>query len=338
MALCVMDLAHIPFNLMPQYTCATPLIFAIYGSGCTAVAKLLLDGGADPNKACSNGITPLHIATIRGTYEIAELLLSKEADVNLVWEYKTPLYIASQRGNARMMELLLRHEAKPNIYIIDTPLKAAIFARSLAGVELLIKAGAHVNTGLPETPLIAAASAGLTDIIKCLLKAGADANIPNDSGRIPVEIAAIQGWQECVEVLFPVTTPLARVADWSIDGVIQHAKFASSEPLDHLLHEDDESDFEAEGDAAFSERDYAHALTLYTMALEIDPHDSTLYAKRSLCFLHIGDKGKAMEDAETYKDMQPDLSKSFYAQGAALILVKEFGRACEALMSGLNLD
>jgi hypothetical protein len=33
-------------------------------------------------------------------------------------------------------------------------------------------------------------------------------------------------------------------------------------------------------------------------------------------------KGKALDDAKTYKDMQPDLSKSCYAQGAALILVK----------------
>ena len=50
------------------------------------------------------------------------------------------------------------------------------------------------------------------------------------SGRIAIEIAAIQGWWECVEVLFPVTTPLARVADWSIDGIIQHAKVLSSGP------------------------------------------------------------------------------------------------------------
>ncbi|XP_062205233.1 uncharacterized protein LOC133907243 [Phragmites australis] len=196
----------------------------------------------------------------------------------------------------------------------------------------MLQAGAHVNAGVPESPLIAAATAGLTDFIKCLLKAGADANIPDDNGRTPVEIAAIQGWQECVEVLFRVTNPLARVADWSIDGVIQHAKFTSSQ--DHLHHEDDESDFEAEGDAAFSERDCAHALTLYTgncctihLVMEIDPDDSTLYANRSLCFLHTGDESKAVEDANTYKDMQPDLSKSRYAQGAALDLVKEFGEA-----------
>jgi hypothetical protein len=45
---------------------------------------------------------------------------------------------------------------------------------------------------------------------------------------MPIEIAAVRGLQECVEVLFPVTTPLARVADWSTAGIIQHAKLMSS--------------------------------------------------------------------------------------------------------------
>lgn len=56
-------------------------------------------------------------------------------------------------------------------------------------------------------------------------------------------------------------------------------------------------------------------------AMEIDPDNSTLYAKRSLCFLYTGYEGEALEDATTYKDMQPDLS-SCYEQEAALILVK----------------
>ncbi|KAK3129216.1 hypothetical protein QOZ80_6BG0473810 [Eleusine coracana subsp. coracana] len=250
---------------------ATPLVFAIYGNESTDVVKLLLESGADPNRAYSNG---------------------------------------------------------PNVYLTNTPLKAAVWGRSKKAVELLIEAGAHVNAGLPENPLIAAATAGLTDIIKYLLKAGADANITDNNGRTPIEAAAIQGWRECVEVLLPVTDPLARVADWSIAGVIQHAKFASSLPQDPL--HDHEDDFEAEGNAAFSRRDYVHALTLYTMAIEINPGDSTLYAKRSLCFLRTGHIVKALEDAETYTDIHPDLPDSVQGAGA-LDLVEEFGIAFEAL-------
>ncbi|RCV11121.1 hypothetical protein SETIT_2G162100v2 [Setaria italica] len=274
------------------------------------------------------------------TCEGADLLLSNGAYVDPMWEEKTPLYLACQCGNDRMMELLLQHQADPNavVLLVYTPLKAATYAHSLKAVELLIKAGADVNAGQPVTPLMVAALAGYTECIKCLLKAGADANIPDDKGTLPVEIAAIQGWQECVEILFPVTAPLTRVADWSIDGITQHAKIIRSKAQGYLLQEDGKPDFEADGDAALYERDYAHALTLYTKAVEADPDNSTLYAKMSLCSLHAGDKGKALDYAGTYKGMRPDLSKSCSAQGAALILMKEYGRACEALMSGLRLD
>jgi len=128
------------------------------------------------------------------------------------------------------VELLI----KPNSAVLSahthTPLKAATYAHSLKGVELLIKAGADVNAGHPLTALMLAAIAGYTNCIKCLLKAGADANIPDNNGTVPVEIAAIQGCQECVEILFPVTTPLARVADWSIGGITQYAKLTRSSP------------------------------------------------------------------------------------------------------------
>ncbi|CAL5075112.1 unnamed protein product [Urochloa decumbens] len=234
----------------------TPLMLAIQYRR-SAVGRLLLGHGADPNKTCSNGSTPLHMAASLDTCEGAELLLSKGAYVDPMWEQKTPLFLASQCGNDRMMELLLRHRADPKSAVLSaqthTPLKAATYAHSLKGVELLIKAGADVNAGHPSTALMLAAFARYTDCIKCLLEAGADANIPDN-------------------------------------------------------------------------------------ALETDPDNSTLYAKMSLCSLHTGDKGKALDDAGTYKGMQPNLSKSCYAQGAALILMKEYDRACEALMSGLHLD
>ncbi|CAL5075111.1 unnamed protein product [Urochloa decumbens] len=339
-------------NATGTYDGATPLDFAVHSSGSLPVVKLLLDHNADPNRVCSYGSAPLHIAATRGTYEIAEELLSRGANVDSLWEYRNPLYIAAQWGNPRMMELLLRHKAHPNNLLQHSPLKAAIFADSLIGVKLLIKACAGVNFGRPETPLTAAAAAGLTDFVKCLLGAGADPNIPDASARIAVEIAAIHGRQECVEVLFPVTAPLARVADWSIDGITQYAENLGFEPQDPVLYEDDEPDYEddepdyeddepdyeAEGDAAFDGRDYSHASTLYTMAMEIDPDNSSLYAKRSLCFQNTGHDVQALEDATIYVEMQPDLSNPCYVHRAALLLVEECGKASEAVLSGLNLD
>uniref|UniRef100_K3ZZN7 Uncharacterized protein n=1 Tax=Setaria italica TaxID=4555 RepID=K3ZZN7_SETIT len=303
----------------------------VNAGGEDAITRLLLDHHADPNKAAYDGATPLLVAICEDTYEIAELLLSRRAYADPVSEYGTPLYIAARDGNVRMLKLLLQHQADPNV-VLHTPLKATTSACSL-GMELLTKTDADVNPGT-ITPLIAAAYAGSTDCIKCLLKAGADANIPDHNGRIPLEVAAIQGCQESVDLLSFVTTPSVQVTDWSTGEIIQHAKPTSSKPDG----ENDGPDFEAQGDYAFFQSDYAQALNQYTMAVEINPDDSALYAKRSLCLLHMGDKGKALDDAYTYRDMKPNLSISCYAQGAALILVKEYGRAIEELMYVLNLD
>lgn len=42
-------------------------------------------------------------------------------------------------------------------------------------------------------------------------------------GRIPIEFAAICGSREDVEILFPLTSRIPYVHDWSIDGIILHA-------------------------------------------------------------------------------------------------------------------
>ncbi|XP_024312760.1 ankyrin-3-like isoform X3 [Brachypodium distachyon] len=246
---------------------AKPLLYATFGTGSTSVLRCLLDRGANPNKENKNGTTALHYvsamlgadfsteatmlrgATTRGDpCQMAELLLSRRAYVDPINNRGTPLHVAAENGNVRMLELLLRHQANPNrvVRLFYTPLTLALFASSLKCVELLIKAGADVNAGRPVTPLVIAATYGLTDCIKCLLEAGADATIPDEFGRTPKEIAAIQGWKECVDILSPPMCPVAR--------------FTGSD--DPLLDESDGCSLD--GDAAFKQKDYAHAVALYT--------------------------------------------------------------------------
>ncbi|KAK1686332.1 hypothetical protein QYE76_047180 [Lolium multiflorum] len=316
---------------------ATPLSYAIFGCGSTSVVRFLLDRGAKPNKANINGVTALHYAAIPGpnadperdrlwasntrdTCEIAELLLSRGAYVDPICAQGTPLNVAAQNGNVRMLELLLRHQANPNtvVHLVYTPLSYAISASSLKCMELLIKAGADVNAGRPViTPLIIAASYGFTCGIKCLLEAGADANIRDEFGRTAAQIAATNGWMDCVEILSPLT-----------------ASAGTDDPLDA----NDGFALKVQGDAALKGNDYADALALYTKAMEINPDDSTLYAKRSLCWLHMSEEDKALDDAYAYRAMKIDLSNSCYEQAAALILVKEYARACRVLMRALKLN
>ncbi|CAN6318634.1 unnamed protein product, partial [Urochloa humidicola] len=65
--------------------------------------------------------------------------------------------------------------------------------------------------------------------VEYLLEVGADANIPaNDVGSKPIEIAAESGTRKLVEILFPFTSPIQAVSNWSIEGIIAHAKSINS--------------------------------------------------------------------------------------------------------------
>ena len=54
-------------------------------------------------------------------------------------------------------------------------------------------------------------------------------------GRLPIELAARRDCMEEVEILFPLTSPIPTIPNWSIDGIISHAKSESAKPLVHYL-------------------------------------------------------------------------------------------------------
>ncbi|KAF8733381.1 hypothetical protein HU200_014988 [Digitaria exilis] len=102
-------------------------------------------------------------------------------------------------------------------------------------------------------------------------------------GRIPIMIVAALGDRELVEILFPRTKPIASLPNWSVDGIIDTMKY----------------------------------LPLKAQAREKYPHDATLFANRSLCWLRLGDADHALFDAQHCKRMRPLWSKAWYREGAA---------------------
>jgi ankyrin repeat protein len=82
--------------------------------GHTAIARLLLEQGAQVNSPSNNGqrVMPLHSSVAGGHLELSKLLLEHGADVNAKQEGDfTPLQGAAQNGQRAMVEMLLEYGA-----------------------------------------------------------------------------------------------------------------------------------------------------------------------------------------------------------------------------------
>jgi ankyrin repeat protein len=51
------------------------------GEGKAPMVRLLLEKGANPNDTGSQGVTPLMVAILKGSYSISEILLTKGASL-----------------------------------------------------------------------------------------------------------------------------------------------------------------------------------------------------------------------------------------------------------------
>jgi ankyrin repeat protein len=77
--------------------------------------KMLLDSGANINKADKDGVTPLYIAVEKNRPRIVELLVDVGADINKpTKDGSTPLYVAVEKVRVQIVRLLLDSGADPS--------------------------------------------------------------------------------------------------------------------------------------------------------------------------------------------------------------------------------
>ncbi|XBI89314.1 hypothetical protein VPH35_027147 [Triticum aestivum] len=281
-----------------------------------------------------------------GNCEIVELLLSRGTDVDVFdSKHGTPLHAATNLGEVGPMKVLLEHHADPNkvLDLDSTPLSMAIQKESLECVKLLIEAGADVNKTdyIGVTQLMVAANNGLPDIMRCLLDAGANPNTGDAFGTTPIEIAALKGRRNMVEMLFPLTSPISTLPDWSTDGIMSHVKSFGLNPRDKNKCEKRRAELKLQATEAFNRKEYLIAGELYTCAMKFEPSPkdlAILLANRSFCLLRLGRGKDALSDADACTMVRPRWPKGYYRKGAALMLQEDYEKASEAFEDGLKLD
>jgi ankyrin repeat protein len=205
----------------------TPLQVACR-EGDVAIARLLLEMGADPNLTKHlDGWSALHFAVFDNQAEIIKVLLEYGADVFVHDGWHTPLDSAIRRGKREEASILYRavEEKYPAAYGI--PLHAAANKGDTATVEALINSGAGINDCdyLQKTPLnwavgehrpllaelilefhkvesaSDAAQLSQKETIKVLIEHGADIEAQDVHGDTPLIEATGWGQEDAARVL-----------------------------------------------------------------------------------------------------------------------------------------
>ncbi|CAJ1385904.1 unnamed protein product [Effrenium voratum] len=202
----------------------TPMLHAAAGRGNLTVVRILLEAGAEKDKADYFGYTPMHGAALSGQLEVVRALLEAGADkdkANYVPEAShehTGLH--EPNGDFDIVRWLVEHG--------HTPMHAAATYGHWRVVHYLLEAGAEKDPGncVGRTPMHLACGAGFLDVVKVLLRASADKDKTDSSGRSPLMVAAINGRVEVVKCLLGAGADKS-LADHKLETPMYHAAMAN---------------------------------------------------------------------------------------------------------------
>jgi ankyrin repeat protein len=162
---------------------------------------MLIDAGAEVDRALPQGETPLMLASRTSGVDAVRLLIEHGAKVNVVerWQGETPLMYAAAHDRGEVAAALIAAgadvnartpindlpERKPAVrYFVEIPsagLTPVMFAArhgAVSALRVLIKAGADINAKTPEgfSPVVIALDNLHFDAAKVLVEAGASAD------------------------------------------------------------------------------------------------------------------------------------------------------------------
>ncbi|XP_039789662.1 26S proteasome non-ATPase regulatory subunit 10-like isoform X2 [Panicum virgatum] len=271
------------------------------------------------------------------------------------------LHLAAGNGKLEMCRHLVE-DLLMDVDILDsagrTPLVSAIYGKSVDAVKYLLEHGANQDkldrNGF--SPLHVAAGLGCCEIVELLLAKGAYTDSVTCCGT-PLHIAATEGQDGTMKILLNHNADAGAVAngDYFLTALINAPKNVSAEclncvlgvgvgsswnatdnkePLDKMKM----AELKSQGNKAAGRKKFLSAAEFYSMALDLDPEDATLFSNRSLCWLHMGKPLLSLLDAIECRKKRSDWPKACYRQGIALMSLKDYKGACESLLDALKLD
>ncbi|KAE8145845.1 hypothetical protein BDV25DRAFT_163740 [Aspergillus avenaceus] len=94
----------------------------------------------------------------------------------------------------------------------------------------------------------------------------------------------------------------------------------------------------AEGNKAFSAKDYTTAVEKFTQAIAIEPENHILYSNRSAVYSAQSAYDKALEDANKATEIKPDWSKGWQRKGAAYRGIGDLLAAHDAYEEAIKIE
>ena len=184
------------------YDKSTPLHLASI-RGSVEVARVLIEHGADPTAQNEDGLTPLHEASKWGRMKVIRLLLKHGAELTTQDnDRSTPLHEASIWGRTAVACVLVEHGADVTAQDVDgsTPLHRA---------SGFLWQGGHSIPDLPEydvDPTVhdgggPEAHLGSVDVARVLIENGADVTAQNKHRSSPLHLASIGGYVDLARFL-----------------------------------------------------------------------------------------------------------------------------------------
>ena len=177
--------------------------------------KELIASGADINQQNKMyGHTPLIIACNYNYVDLAKLLISEGADINIRGKDGSTALIAAAANSQELVEILLSKGAEVNAKMKDG---TGVFTQCINGIlmesvplqlaEILLSKGADVDesatTGAIQgyTPLMTAARNNKEELVNFLIKHGANINAKSGDGSTALSLATKKGHKKIMDIL-----------------------------------------------------------------------------------------------------------------------------------------